>query len=286
MPGNDLHPDLRGWWRITVPGVTTDSGRHRKWDAEARKLARPEPSASLNLWIPPQHRPKLTLNTAGCSIQKPKPCSPRVTTRSISRASSALQAVGGALRAALPVRGRQRLGAFCARFADVVVDSLSDHAGRQLVEVGVELVGEGKELGPEGLVLECLGGADLDRTASSADITEGLESVAATQGDEESSLPRIRQAVMKPMSTSRLRSSASRARIRLAARRAASRSPLMFVPAWSASILRSFSSNVPSSGSMAGSQAQPPAGVTLVARLVRLCFLGTRRLLGSSLGCR
>src|SRR5690606_15406115 len=76
-------------------------------------------------------------------------------------------------------------------------DCLADQAGRELVEMRAELVCKGKELGPEGLLLEIRWGADLHRAASSSGITEGREVVATTQGDEESSLPRIRQAVVK-----------------------------------------------------------------------------------------
>jgi len=96
-----------------------------------------------------------------------------------------------------PARVGQCLDAICNGLADVVVDRLADHACRQLVEVSVEFVGEGKELRPEGLVLEGLWGADLHRAASSPGVAEGCEVVAATQGEEESSLPRIRQAVVK-----------------------------------------------------------------------------------------
>ena len=51
---------------------------------------------------------------------------------------------------ASPVRFGQRLGTVCDRLADVVVDRLANHAGGQLVQVGVEFVGEGKKLGPKG----------------------------------------------------------------------------------------------------------------------------------------
>src|SRR5690606_151398 len=92
---------------------------------------------------------------------------------------------------------RQRLDTIWDRLADVVVDRLADHAGGQLVEMGVELICKGKELRPEGLLLECRWGVDLHGAASTAGITEGREVVAATQRDEESLLPGIRQAVVK-----------------------------------------------------------------------------------------
>ena len=43
--------------------------------------------------------------------------------------------------------------------ADVVVDGLADDAGGQVVEMGVELLGESEVFGPEGFLVELLWGA-------------------------------------------------------------------------------------------------------------------------------
>jgi hypothetical protein len=42
-------------------------------------------------------------------------------------------------------------GHVVGRFADVVVDWLANHSGRELVEIGAQLFGERQELGPERL---------------------------------------------------------------------------------------------------------------------------------------
>lgn len=48
-------------------------------------------------------------------------------------------------------------GGLFSGLTDVVVDGLADDAGGQVAEVGVELLGEGEVLGPEGIVVELLG---------------------------------------------------------------------------------------------------------------------------------
>src|SRR5580658_10561671 len=63
-----------------------------------------------------------------------------------------------------PVSSAVRLGqglggGLLGGLADVVVDGLADDAGGEVVEMGVELLGECEVFGPEGCVVELLGGA-------------------------------------------------------------------------------------------------------------------------------
>jgi len=81
---------------------------------------------------------------------------------SVTEVPRALDAACG-LRSS-PVSSAVRLGQGLGRgllggLADVVVDGLADDAGGQVVEMGVELLGECEVLGPESCVVELLGGA-------------------------------------------------------------------------------------------------------------------------------
>jgi transposase len=103
--------------------------------------------------------------------------------------------LGAAARPGRPRCGQRSEFPALRGLADVVVDGLADHALRQLLQVGPELLGQRLELGPERLPLERLRRPHHHGRVSLPALAVRRQPVAPTQRQEHLARPRIGQPV-------------------------------------------------------------------------------------------
>src|SRR5512139_1050391 len=125
----------------------------------------------------------------GCASSCPIECWPRIPSSTLARITySAARAMGSLRRPFKLLRSLRR-------FADIVVDRLTNHSVGELFEALLELLGQRLILGPQRAIVKRTRRADQHRRVPLPPLSVWRQPVAATQRHEELSRPRIVKAI-------------------------------------------------------------------------------------------